>query len=123
MLVRAAETGDWPQAASLKDSVPMARLRLINSIANIARCFGVPNGTGVPATESSSGPSRLNLRRVHTPARCPQSLLHEPPASYKYDIAVFANQRVIAVSARITQDRLGRSATPRPQLGLMRAVH
>jgi hypothetical protein len=37
---------------------------LISSSANTARCLGVPNATGVPATVINNGPKRPNPRRL-----------------------------------------------------------
>ena len=64
MLARAAGTGDWPQTALINDSTPTGRLRLITSMANTARCFGGPSGTGVPFTLSCNGPKTPNSRPV-----------------------------------------------------------
>src|ERR1700744_2430671 len=64
MLARAAGAGDWSQAALTKEFIPTARLRLMSNAANTARCFGVPNGIGVPATVINKGPRIPNPRPI-----------------------------------------------------------
>ena len=63
MLVRAAGTGFSSHTALISESTDTARLRLITSIANTARCFGAPSGTRAPPAHSCNGPRTPNPRR------------------------------------------------------------
>ncbi len=62
MLVRAAGTGDWSQTALISESTDTGRFRFSTSMASTARCFGAPNGTGVPPVVSCNGPKTPNPR-------------------------------------------------------------
>jgi hypothetical protein len=64
MLVRAAGTGSSPHTALINDSTDTGRLRLINSMASTARCFGAPTGTRTPWEVISNGPNTPKPRPV-----------------------------------------------------------
>src|SRR5690242_15567636 len=64
MLALAPDGGRSSQTAVMSRSTPTGLLRLISSMANTARCLGVPSGTKAPSTLISNGPSRPNSRRL-----------------------------------------------------------
>src|SRR5262249_32049180 len=66
MLALAPDGGHPSHTAVISLSTPTGLLRLISSMANTARCLGVPNGTRAPSTLISNGPSRPNSRCLST---------------------------------------------------------
>src|SRR5437899_3108988 len=66
MLALAPDGGRSSHTAVMSRSTPTGLLRLISSMANTARCLGVPNGTNAPSTLISNGPSRPSSRRLST---------------------------------------------------------
>jgi hypothetical protein len=56
--------GYCSQAAVTSESLLTGRLRLITSIANTARCLGVPNGSGAPSTLICNGPRTPKSRII-----------------------------------------------------------